>query len=294
MSILRTASGALTLALTGGVPLWSADLFTFTLSDGVTVFNWTNWDSDLSSGGTTYLSRTPWLTRSTWNVSNTMEVPSLKVVLAALNADFNSGAQIKTQIHDGLFDGAQFLMQRAFMPSPSDTATLGTVTLFGGEVGGIDLTGNEAEITIHGMAFKLDQMVPRKVYQVSCNWAFCDVNCTLNRASFTSSFTVGSSPTVDFIPWGTPPANPSLYIKGSIAITSGAGDGQRRTIANADSTGVTPIYPFFIAPATGDSFTAFQGCDKTFGSGSGRSCTDRSNTQNYEGFEFVPPPNMAY
>jgi uncharacterized phage protein (TIGR02218 family) len=294
MSILRSCSGALALALEGGAPLWSADLFKFSLADGVTVLNFTNWDSDLTVAGTLYSSRAPWITRSAWNVTNTMEVPSLKVTLSALNAGFNGGAQIKTQIHDGLFDGAQFLMQRVFMPQPNDVATLGTIGLFGGEVGGIDLTGSEAEITCVGRNFRLDANVPRKVYQIGCLWAFCDVNCTLNRASFTSGFTVGSSPTTSFIPWSSPPATPSLFIKGSLAITTGSGSGQRRTIGYADSTGVFPIYPLFVVPAPGDSFTAFQGCDKTFNSGSGTSCTDRSNTQNYEGFEFVPPPNMAY
>jgi uncharacterized phage protein (TIGR02218 family) len=294
MSILRTCSGALALALEGGAPLLGADLFSIPLADGVTGLDFTSWDSDLVVGGKTYASRSPWLTRSSWNVDNTMTVPSLKVRLAALNAAFKSGAQIKTQIHDGLFDGASFLLSRVFMPTPGDVSTLGTIDLFGGEVGGIDLTGSEAMLTIVGKAFRLDQMVPRKVYQTSCLWAFCDANCTLSRASFTSSFTVGSSPGPGFIPWATPPATPALFIKGAVAITTGPAAGQRRTIANATSAGVFPIYPLFIVPAPGDTFTAFQGCDKSFNSGSGRSCTDRSNTQNYEGFEFVPPPNMAY
>jgi hypothetical protein len=47
-------------------------------------------------------------------------------------------------------------------------------------------------------------------------------------------------------------------------------------------------------PIAADGFTAFEGCDKSFNSGSVQSCTSRSNTQHYRGFEFVPPPNSAY
>jgi hypothetical protein len=52
--------------------------------------------------------------------------------------------------------------------------------------------------------------------------------------------------------------------------------------------------PLFVVPSPGDTFSAFEGCDKSSNSGSGQSCTDCTNRQNYEGFEFVPPPNMAY
>lgn len=293
-ALLRDASPALVAALAGGVKLWSADLFTFGLADGVTTYNFASWDSDLTVGDVVYASRKPWITRSGWNVTNTLEVPTLTLKLSAMNDGFAGGANIKTQIHNGLFDGASFLLARAFMTTPGDTADLGLVDLFGGEVGAIDITGAGAQMNIKGKVNKLDQYVPRNLFQVGCNHAFCDLGCTLNRAAYTSTFAVGADPTPTFVPWASPSATPALYTAGTLAITSGAGAGQRRTILAAASGGVTLAYPLYIVPAPGDTFTGFEGCDKTENSASGQSCADRSNTQHYRGFEFIPPPNAAY
>lgn len=296
----RTASGDLVLALASGFyGLTFADLFTFTLADGSTIYRWTSWSSDLAVGGYTFSSRAPFLKRSTWNVVKTMQVPELKVEMIADNAAFNGGANIKTQIHNGLFDGATFLLQILFMPSPGDPS-LGTVDLFSGAVGGPTIEGNIVTLPVKGRNNLLDQYAPRNVYQIGCNHAFCDAGCTLNRVSFTASFTVGSSPAPSniFVPWSSAPGTPGVYLGGTITMTSGNASGQKRTISAVDSTGITVSYPFYTKPSAGDSFSAFQGCDKTFnginGGGSVQSCTARSNTTNYDGFEFIPPPNAAY
>ncbi len=293
-ALLRSCSPALADALAGGVELWAADLFTFTLADGVTQFNWTSWDTDLVADAVTYSSRRPWVECSGWSVVNTMEVPTSTVTLTATNDGFNGGASIKAQIHNGLFDGASVLISEAFMTTPGDTSALGLLPVFGGKVGAIDLIGTQAVLTCKGKVNDLDQYVPRNLFQVGCNHAFCDVGCTLNRAAFTASFTVGASPTPIFIPWAAAPGSPVAFNAGTLAMTSGAAAGSRRTILSSNSSGLTLAYPLYTVPAPGDSFSAFAGCDKTFDSGSGQSCTDRSNTQNYRGFEFVPPPNSAF
>lgn len=296
MSVLRPCPPALAVALEGGVKLWMADLFLFTLQDGSTTYRWTSWDYDLTVGGDLYSSRKPWLNRTKWNLVNTMQVPEITVILRALNDSFAGGGNIKTQIHNGLFDGATFLLSRAYMPAPADVTTLGTIDIFGGIVGEALVIGTHAEITCKGKNNNLAQYAPRNVFGTGCLHAFCDPGCTLSRAAFTTSFSVGSgSPTAQFIPWaGSPPGNYANYLQGTVRMTSGAAAGQSRTVANATSSGLTLVYPLYDAPAPGDTFTAFQGCDKTKDSGSGQSCTDRSNTQNYRGFPFVPPPNAAY
>ena len=291
---LRDCPSPLALALQGNLELWSADLFVFGLADGVTVLRWTNWNRDLTVGGNLYSSRLPWLKRSKWNVTNTMEVATLQIELLALNTDFAGGGNIKAQIHNGLFDGASVLMSRVFMDAPDNVTDLGVIDLFGGRVGSIDITGSKATISAKSRPVLLDINVPRNLYQIPCIHAFCDVGCTLNRATFTTTFTVDASPTSTFIPWTSAPGTPAKYINGTFAVTSGAGSGQRRTITAADSSGVTLAYPLYIVPAPGDHFSGFEGCDKTFNSASGQSCTDRSNTQHYRGEEFIPPPNAAY
>lgn len=295
-ALLRPASAALEAAFASGVPLWEADLFVFTLADGVTQYHWTSWDSDLRVGGILYSSRAPWLESSDWSVTNTLEVPTCTITLTSLNDNFAGSGSIKTQIHNGLFDGASFLLSEAYMETPGAVDALGAVPVFGGKVGAIDLIGTQATITGKGKVNDLDQYVPRNLFQIGCNHAFCDAGCTLNRAAHTANFAVGRapSPSAAFIPWATAPGNPAIYNLGTLAITSGAGAGQRRTIESSTSQGLILAYPLAIVPAIGDDFSAFEGCDKTFNSGSAQSCAARNNTQHYRGYEFVPPPNAAW
>lgn len=295
-ALLRDASSALKAVLASGVPTWSADLITVTLADGVTVFNWTNWDTDLTYAGTRYSSRGQWLSRTSWKVTNTMEVPTMTVNLLSLNDGFNGGASLKSQIHAGLLDGAKFLLKRAIMTAPGNVDALGAVSLFSGKVADLDLDGITAVLNIKGRVNDLDQYAPHNLYQVPCLHGFCDQNCTLSRATYTQTFAVGLTPTATFIPWasGAAPGNPLLYQNGILAITGGLAAGARRTIAKADSTGLTLAYPLAVVPAGGDAFTAMQACDKTLNSGSGQSCTDRGNTQHYRGYKNVPPPNTSY
>lgn len=273
-----------------------ADLFTFVLADGTTTYRWTSWDSDITVGGHTFSSRSPWLVRSRWSVTKTMVVNEHTVKLLALNDNFDGGADIKTQIRNGLFRKASYLLQELYMPTPGDVTTLGTMDIFSGQVGPVLISGATATLTIRGLNTVLDQYGPRNVFQAGCLHSFCDVNCTLSRATFTTSFTVGSSPapTTSFIPWASAPGTPSLYIGGEVTMTSGADDGHSCDIVNADSSGIYLDSPLSTAPSAGDTFSAFQGCDYTQNSGSGRSCTDRSNLQNFLGFPYLPPPSTAY
>lgn len=298
---VRDCNPALAVALADGsisqfTALSRAELYAFTLSDGSTVHRWTSWDSDLLVGGNVFISQGPFLKRTKWNVTNTMQVPELTINLLALNDGFNGGADIKTQIRNGLFRGATFLLQDLYMPVPGDTVTLGTADMFGGVVAGITIEGAKAEITIRGKNNLLDQYAPRAIYQPGCFHGFCDAGCTLLRADFTTSFTVGSSPapTGSFLPWASAPGDPSLYIGGELTMTSGAAAGQSRDIAAADSSGLTLEYPLYDLPAAGDGFDALEGCDYTKDSGNGRSCADRSNEQHFFGFPFIPPPTTQY
>jgi uncharacterized phage protein (TIGR02218 family) len=297
MPLLRSCSTALALALEGGVQLGRADAFEFDLVDGVTRLYWNSSDVDLTLGGNIYSSQGAFLARSKWNLVNTMQVPSLEVFLRALNAGFSGGAQIKEQIYGGLFDGASFAFSRTFTPldAPTDTSTYGAIELFAGDVCGIDIVGNKATIAIKGKNNRLDQYAPRNVFQTTCIHAFCDAGCTLSRATFTASYTSGAGATELFIPWsGSPPPNAATCALGTITFTSGVCAGQRRTISAGDSSGLSLVTPLLDAPTSGDTFTAFQGCDKSLNSGSGQSCTAYANTQNFRAFPFKPPVNAAY
>jgi hypothetical protein len=189
--------------------------------------------------------------------------------------------------------------------SSGPPVVVGTIPLFGGDIGSIDIGATTATIKVKGKVNRLDQNIPRNMVQVQCNHAFCDVNCTLLRANFTATFSVGANPTATFIPWASAPTSPAptSYQSGTLSLTTGVGAGQRRTIATANSTGITLAYPLYIIPAAGDVFTAFQGCSKVASDGSGQSCADHvqtsggapvDNRQNIRAFPDTPPPNTAY
>jgi hypothetical protein len=294
-ALLRPCSPALALALCGGVPLYSADVFQINLVDGTTILYWTSWPQDLQFGGQTYKSTSPFVKRSKWSVVKTMQVATMDLTISTGNAAFNGGAQLKTQIHNGLLDGAFVLLTRVFMLTPEDTTALGGIDLFGGDVGAIDLGGLTTVVKVKAKINRLDMQTPRNFFKVGCLHGFCDVGCTLSRGSFTTSDVVGVSPTNFFVPWTSAPATPAKYVGGTIAFTSGANSGSRRNIVSADASGATVVYPLNFLPAPGDAFTRFEGCNKIFDDGVNvQDCTGRSNTQHYRGFEFTPPPLSAY
>ncbi len=270
MSLLRACSGALALALQGGVELAQADLFTVTLADGVTVYRWASWNEDLVVGGQRFVSSKPWLTRGKRSLVNTMTIPSLEIRNAASNDAYAAGANLKAQVHAGLFDGASVLLQRVFMPPPGgDTTTFGTIDLFKGLSGAAQILGNLITLTVKGKNNVLDRPAPRNTYQPSCLHTFCDSGCTLDPATHTTTgFVIGSSPTptATFLPWTSVPTLPYLYNLGTVHITSGASAGQRRSVVGSDATGLTLSYPLSVAPLPGDTFDSLQGCDKTLGS----------------------------
>lgn len=292
-AFLRSWPETLMAAINVRAVRYRAKVYTVTLIGGTTL-NWTDFDTDLDYAGTVFSSKAQYLAKPTWKVSNTMEVPELSLKLSSFNTAFNDGASLELQIHSGLLDGATVLMQECMMGADCNPNTLGLGPLFLGKVAGIDLDGVTATIGIKGKVNDLDQYVPRNLYQVSCNHAFCDPGCTLTAAAYTAEFAVGASPGTAFIPWASAPANAAAYQNGTLVITSGSASGSRRTIAAASSAGITLSYPLPFLPVAGNAFTAFQGCDKTLDSGSSQSCTAYGNTAHYRGFADVPPPSAAY
>lgn len=289
---MRQASAALETFLQSRLPCWKADLFTITLLSGA-VFNWTDFDQPVTYSGTTWLSVGPRLQRSKLGVKNTVEVPELSIKLSAFDTDTVNGVNIKQQLHNGLFDGSSVVLQRMIMPTPGDTS-LGTVTLFGGRCSNVQITAVGATLSYKGANVLMNQYAPRNLYETNCLHTFCDAGCTLLASSFTlTSQTFGSGSTSQQLIWNSPPGNQALYTFGMLTVTSGAANGQVRSVKLVSGGTITVTYPLYNAPASGDTFSILRGCDKTFNSGSGQSCGDYSNTQHYRGFPFVPPAYMA-
>jgi hypothetical protein len=295
--LLRPCSGALATALAGGVPLWQADLFTLTTQTG-SIFRWTSWDQHLLVGGFNFtggIANTQHPQRSKWNVTNTMEVPTLELYFFEAGQSFNGIALgLRAQAHNGALDGASFLLQRLFMstiyPTP-DTSTLGTIDLFKGDVGQVTLLGAKMTIKVRGKNSRLAAKAPRNTFQPSCIHTFCDAGCTLSAGSFTTSETIIGTPTrVVFAYTGTP----SFPLRGgTVTMTSGLANGEIRSVIDAQTSSGTTVltlaYPLYATPVVGDTFNIFSACDKTIAT-----CTNPyNNIVNYRGFPYMPPPATA-
>ena len=283
---MRPSSAALNAFLLTKRPFVVADLFTLMLYDGTT-FRWTSTDQPITYGANTWEAVGPALTRSRWNVKNSIEVPTMDITL--LSEDYgHTASNLKLDMHNGLLDGGYFQLHRVYMPTFGNVS-LGLVLLFGGKVSTIQVTARGAKISVKGDNLLMQGFAPRNVYGVGCIHALYDSGCTLNPANFTSLFSAGTALNQVFISWAVAPINYASYALGYVTITSGNAAGEVRTIQNVSSSGIALAYPLYEQMSPGDTFTATFGCPRTLSV-----CGNRfGNTQNYRGFNFIPPAELG-
>lgn len=290
---MRSTSVALQAFIASRQPFHQADLFTFSLRSGTTL-RLTGADLPVTCGAT-WLPASGFnfaLTRKSWRVQNTMDVPEMEIRLTSSGTDYAGGENVKLAIHNGLFDGAWIELDRIFMPAATgwgDTS-LGIVPVFAGPCGKVQVDGLGATITVHGANIRHQQYMPRNRFLTSCIHALYDAGCGASRSAHSFAGTVASA-SVAGIAWAADPTG-GLWANlpnGILTVTSGAGEGQTRTVGSSSATGVGLIYPFYQLPGAGDAFTVTFGCDKTLAT-----CTGRfANQQNYRGFPYVPPAETA-
>ncbi len=282
--------------LAARAPCWVGELFTYTLASG-TVYRWTSFDQSLTVAGVIWLAQrdgAPLVTRNRFGVKNTVEVPELEVRLGASDALLGN---LKTQIHNGIWDGARAEMDRVFMPTPGDTQ-YGYVLLFNGRQSGAVIDAEGVTLTAKGDNVLMNQQAPRNLYQTNCLHTFCDSGCTLLESNYSfTGRTVGAGSNASNIAYTLPSGfTAANFILGKITMTSGAAIGQVRTIRWASSTSLALTYPLYDAPAPGDSFTLMMGCARQQ-----TSCQTRTpaaggtvnNIQHYRGYPYVPVAEIA-
>lgn len=293
---MRSANSA-TIALLATGNYVRADLWTITLNGG-TVIRWHNLDLPLgkvSYGGNTWL-KGPGIRRNSISEKTGVEVTTLQVDLIALATDLINGKPIIPFIAGHGLDGATIKLERAYAPDwPSmyghGAGVTGTSIRFAGKVTSVDsIQGAVASFTVSSWMVLLNADMPRNLFQAACMHTLYDPGCTVNPASFSASghFTTGVAAGSVSGPTSLTQAD-AYFSLGRIVMTSGANNGLSRTVkAYANASGqVTLSYPFANAIATGDTFTAFAGCDLTRGA---NGCTKFSNLANYKGTDFVPQP----
>lgn len=144
--------------------------------------------------------------------------------------------------------------------------------------------GDDHWVTLTLKPFPIfEREYPRRLFQVGCNFTFCDDQCGLTLTDYDMQLTVAAGSTDVLINFtgGTP--DEDYFSPGYILMTSGDLDTQNRPIASNTTSSITLRIPLESAPEVGDTFTAQKLCSK-----STDSCIGFNNYLNYGGFPSVP------
>jgi uncharacterized phage protein (TIGR02218 family) len=291
---MKTASSQL-IALLASRQFFTADLYQFSLIGGGQL-NYCSGDQDIiwnsitwSAGGTIgpYFDRKDNKAKCHWKIG--VEVDSLVFdVLSGASAVL--GQPFLSAVRQGVFDGAELTLYRAFMPAYGNIAA-GTVIMFAGRVTEIDASRALATFTINSHLELLNQHLPRNLYQPGCLNTLYDSACTVNKTSFTVSGTAMSGSTTSIINASLSQAT-GYFDLGVITFTSGVNSGIACTVkshVSGSPATVAVIAPFPFTPANGDIFQIVPGCDKQQST-----CQSKfSNLINFRGFPYVPENSTA-
>lgn len=280
---MKTASGPLRTLIESG-QFFQADLYTITLIDG-TIIRYTSADIPLSFGGNTFLRFG--IERDKIKVALGFSVDNMKVQIAPLATDLISGIHWGQAIRTGLLDGAQVLIEKAYL---SVWPTIvGTLHGFQGNISDIDGSRSAFQLQVKSALELLNIDMPRNLYQGTCNHIVYDAGCTLLRSSFTVTGSVSGSPSFNGIATALGQAA-GYFDQGVLAFTSGPNNGSRRTVKSFASGAFSFAFPLPALPTVGDTFAVYPGCDRTQAT-----CIAKfSNAIHFKGYPFVPTPETAF
>jgi len=284
----ESSPGALTALFASRRPFFKADCYTWTFLDG-TVLRVTNADVNLTWGGHTFASCAPAMERSKVTLKVGVESDSMDVTVFPTPSDHVSGLIWQLAARLGYLDGAQLLVETAYLTSwPTVT---GVYHVFQGFVSDVYPDRTQVRVTVKDALELLAQQFPHNVYQSVCLHTVYDAGCNLAKTSFTATGTVAASPAPTLTSFKTGNAQAADYFtQGVVTFTSGANAGLKRTVKSySPATGFTFALPLPHAPAAGDTISVFAGCDKTLAT-----CRSKfNNAGRFRGFPWVPTPEMA-
>ena len=264
-----------------------ADCFTFTLSTG-TVLTFASVDQPIVYNGATFSAGGPLVQGLKYRCSVGLEVDKQQITIAARPGDLVGGAPFLVALRDGAFDGAAVQRDRVFMAALGQ-APIGGVMLFRGRISTVDLVGRtSAVVTVASDLVILDYDMPRNLYSPTCLHALYDSGCTIPRGTFAASGLAGAGSTAGLLLFA---GAASGHVQGSLVFTSGVNANVRATVqAATPGVSIALRYPLPAAPAAGDAFTVYAGCDHTQATCKGTF----NNLANFRGYPYVPPPQVAY
>jgi len=308
---MRAASAA-TLAILAAGEYMVAELYDLTLVTGQT-YHFTSFDVPVTCGiyangsvgsANTYQTGLT-IVRDTLTLKSTLESGTMKLMIAPQwdapgGPPTVGGYQIQQAATYGYLDGATLLFSKIFLNPPASAATpltvsQGAVKWFLGTVQQTDADRFSVTLSIEDYISTLaNQQMPRALFQVGCFHQIYDGGCTLLAANFTATGTVTSVGDAAHFTASAMTQVSGYFKLGVLKFTSGANSGVSGPVSSfTQSSGgaFAMTNPFPVAPAVGDTFSVYPGCDLQYST-----CTNTStavgppfnNGAHFSGQPFVP------
>jgi uncharacterized phage protein (TIGR02218 family) len=282
---MKSASAPL-LALLAARKFVMTDLYTITLVDGVTTLRYTSADTDIKWNGNSFKSLP--LKRGSARTVIGVTVDTLDFSVYPRGSDLVQGLGFLNAARSGIFDGAWLQLERGF--GSVWPAVVGTLIQFYGRVSELSAGRTSADFKIKSALELLDVQMPRNVYQAVCLHTLYDSGCAALKSSFMVTGTAsGTCTTTSFGSGRTEAAG--YFDQGVLKFTSGINTGLSRTVKAYDATHKFSFaLPWPAAPAVGDAFTVYPGCDKTKDT-----CRAKfNNLGRFKGYPYIPVPETTF
>ena len=240
-------------------------------TDGV-ILGMTELDKDLTIDGQLYeasVSYVPTTVGSTANLSvNNADTEGFLSVTGLERADIVAGLLDYAALDFFIYDYDNEVKVRDL-----DTGWLGEVT-----------TSSEKYTAEFRSKTQLMQQTIGRTYGAECDAVLGDARCGVTLASFTTTGTITSITSNSVFTDSANVEADDVFNYGLLTFTSGLNNGLSEEIKDFGSGQFTTQLPFPFTIAVTDSYSVYQGCNKTKAT-----CRDKfSNVINFRGFDYIP------
>lgn len=262
------------------------DLLTITTRTNL-VLRWTNADVALAMpDGRVFYPAT--YERSRLTLGSDLAVDEMQLTVHVDQADLVGGVPMLPFARRGGLDGAVITLEWAYY----DVAMLlkGYDVRFEGNSGPADTGLGTIELSARSLIAQLNRQVPAEAYQPGCRNTVYDTQCAANAATHTVSGTVTAVDAANLSHFVSNLAQPNgKFDLGAVRFSSGALQGETRTVKAYAGGAVQTVLPWPVLPAVGDTFTIRPGCD-----GTKATCgTVFNNLLRFRGEPHIPSPETV-
>lgn len=207
-----------------------------------------------------------------------------------------AGYSVMQAARYGFLQGARVTISKAFFQLPQYTG--GQIDTSPGAMGYLVGTVQDIEADRFYVALDVEdelallaiQQMPKPVFGVGCWHQVYDAGCGLLQATFTVNGTIVTAGDGAHFTTNLTQAD-GWFGLGGMKMTSGAANGQSADVASYVHAGgaVGLVTPFSVAPAPGDTFAIYPGCDRQQ-----PTCTTKfNNLPHFAGTPYSPDPTTV-